>query len=98
MACVEILKAELAAIDKQDRAYWQTEIPNRDEKIEYLVRQDRRRAIMDQLMNLMLGAEMLRSKSTEDVKRKNLTCSVQNSDRSPKLGSNSSCGILVFRL
>ena len=65
MACVEILKAELAAIDKQDRAYWQTEIPNRDEKIEYLVRQDRRRAIMDQLMNLMLGAEMLRSKSTE---------------------------------
>ena len=67
MACIEILKAELAAIDRQDRVYWQTEIPNRDEKFEYLVRQDRRRAIMDELMNLMLGAEMLRSKSAEDV-------------------------------
>lgn len=67
MACIEILKTELAAIDRQDRVYWQTEIPNRDEKFEYLVRQDRRRAVMDELMNLMLGAEMLRSKSAGHV-------------------------------
>lgn len=67
MDCMEILKAELAAIDRQDRVYWQTEIRNRDEKFEYLVRQDRRRAIMDELMNLMLGTAILRSKSAEDV-------------------------------
>jgi hypothetical protein len=67
MACIEILKAELAAIDKQDRAYWQTAIPTRDEKFEYLVRQDRRRAIVDELMNVLQRTEMLRSKSAEDV-------------------------------
>lgn len=66
MACIEILKAELAAIDRQDRVYWQTEIPNRDEKFEYLVRQDKRRAILAQLMNLMLGGE-IREAAPEDV-------------------------------
>ena len=64
MACIESLKAELIAIDRQDRVYWQSEIPNRDEKLEYLVRQDRRRAIMDELTNLMLRTEMLKSAET----------------------------------
>jgi len=64
MACIEILKAELVAIDRQDRVYWQTEIPNRDEKFEYLIRQDRRRAIMEELMNLMLRTETLKSAET----------------------------------
>jgi hypothetical protein len=64
MACIESLKAELIEIDRQDRVYWQTEIPNRDEKFEYLVRQDRRRAIMDELTNLMLRTEMLKSAET----------------------------------
>jgi len=64
MACIERLKAALMAIDRQDRVYWQTEIPNRDEKFEYLVRQDRRRAIMDELTNLMLRTEMLKSAET----------------------------------
>jgi hypothetical protein len=57
MACIEILMAELVVIDRQDRVYWQTEIPNRDEKFEYLVRQDRRRAIMAELTEVMQGIE-----------------------------------------
>ena len=67
MACMEILKAELAAIDRQDRVYWQTEKPNRHEKFEYLVRQDKRRAIMAELTAVTQGAEMLRTNSAEDV-------------------------------
>jgi hypothetical protein len=65
MACIESLKSDLAAIDRQDRVYWQTDIPTRDEKFEYFVRQDKRRAILAELMNLMQGTEMLRSKSAE---------------------------------
>ena len=61
------LKAELVAIDRQDRVYWQTEIPNRDEKFEYLVRQDKRRAIMAELTAVIQGTEMLRTNSAEDV-------------------------------
>jgi len=72
MAYIEILKAELAAIDRQDRAYWQTDIPTRDERFEYLVRQARRRAIVDELMNLMLRNETLRGKSLEDVNQGNI--------------------------
>jgi hypothetical protein len=67
MACIEILKAELAAIDRQDRAYWQTHIPTRDERFEYLVRQARRRAIVAELTAAMQRTEMLGSKSAEDV-------------------------------
>ena len=52
MAYVEILKAELAAIDRQDRVYWQTTKPKREEKSEYLVRQEKRRAIIAELMVL----------------------------------------------
>ena len=65
MARIESLKAELAAIDRQGRVYWQTAIPTRDDKFEYLVRQDRRRAIVDELMNVLQRTEMLRSKSAE---------------------------------
>jgi hypothetical protein len=57
MACIEILKAELAAIDRQDRVYWQTEKPERHEKFEYLVRQDKRRAIITQLAAVMQESE-----------------------------------------
>ena len=69
MACIEILKAELAAIDIQNRAYWYTDVPTRDEKFEYLVRQDRRRAIVDELMNMMRRTETLRGMSLEDVNK-----------------------------
>ena len=85
MACIETLKAELVAIDKQDRAYWQTKKPKRQEKFRYLVRQDKRRAIVAELTAAMQRTEMLRRKSAEDVtKGKTLTCSVQNSDKIPR--------------
>ena len=67
MACIESLKAELAAIDRQDRVYWQIKKPKRREKFEYLVRQGKRRAIITELAAVMQGSEMLRSKSAEDV-------------------------------
>ena len=67
MACVETLKAELAAIDRQDRAYWQTEKPKRHEKFRYLVRQARRRAIVAELTAMMQKTEILRSKSAEET-------------------------------
>jgi hypothetical protein len=57
MACIEILKADLPAIDRQDRVYWQTEKPKRQEKFEYLVRQDKRRAIITELTAVMQGSE-----------------------------------------
>jgi hypothetical protein len=57
MPRVELLKDELAAIDRQDRIYWQTEKPSRDEKLEYLVRRRRRRAIIIELTILMGGTE-----------------------------------------
>jgi hypothetical protein len=55
MACLEILKAELAAIDRQDRFYWQMEKPERYEKLEYFVRQDRRRALLSEILERMQG-------------------------------------------
>lgn len=57
MACIEILKAELAAIDRHDRVYWQTKKPKRHEKFQYLVRQDKRRAIITELAAVMQGSE-----------------------------------------
>jgi hypothetical protein len=53
MACLETLKAELAAIDRRDRLYWRMEKPERYEKFEYLVRQDRRRILVAELLELM---------------------------------------------
>jgi hypothetical protein len=49
----ETLKAELAAIDCLDRFYWQTENPERYEKVGYLVRQNRRRHLVAELLNLL---------------------------------------------
>ena len=53
MARLENLKAELAAIDRLNRFYWQTEDPDRYEKLGYLVRQDRRREVIAGLLKLM---------------------------------------------
>jgi len=53
MTRLEILKAELVAIDFLDRFYWQTEKPERNEKLGYLVRQNRRRDLIAELLNLL---------------------------------------------
>jgi hypothetical protein len=55
MTSLETLNAELAAIDRQDRVYWRTEKPEQYERLEYLVRQDRRRALVTELLELMQG-------------------------------------------
>lgn len=49
----EALKSELSAIDCLDRFYWQTEDPDRNEKLGYLVRQDRRRELITELLKAM---------------------------------------------
>jgi hypothetical protein len=53
MTRLENLKAELAAIDCLDRFYWQIENPDRHEKLGYRVRQDRRRDLITELLELM---------------------------------------------
>jgi len=53
MTRLEALKAELAAIECLDRFYWQTERPERHEKLGYLLRQDRRRDLIAELLKLM---------------------------------------------
>lgn len=55
MTRIEALKAELADIECLDRFYWQTENPDRHEKLGYLLRQDRRRDVITELLNLMQG-------------------------------------------
>jgi hypothetical protein len=53
MSQLENLKAELAAIDHLNRFYWQTEDPDRCEKLGYLVRQERRRELIIELLMLV---------------------------------------------
>lgn len=53
MDYIAILNAELAAIDRRDRLYWRMENPELYERLEYLVRQDRRRVLMTELFELM---------------------------------------------
>jgi len=53
MARLENLKAELAVIDSLNRFYWQIEKSDRHEKLGYLVRQDRRRDLITELLKLM---------------------------------------------
>ena len=53
MTQLENLKAELAAIDHLNRFYWQMENPDRYEKLGYLVRQDRRRELITELLKLI---------------------------------------------
>jgi len=52
MSRLETLKAELAAIDHLNRFYWQTEDPDRYEKLGYLVRKERRRELVIELLKL----------------------------------------------
>jgi len=54
---LETLKAELAAIDYLNRFYWQAEYPDRYEKLGYLVRQDRRRELITEVLELIQGKE-----------------------------------------
>ena len=53
MTRLENLKADLAAIDRLNRFYWQTEEPDRYERLGYLVRQDRRRELITELLKLI---------------------------------------------
>jgi hypothetical protein len=53
MARLENLKAELSDIEWMDRFYWQTNKPEQCEKLGYLLRQDRRREVIAELLNLM---------------------------------------------
>jgi hypothetical protein len=53
MTPIEFLKAELSAIDHLNRFYWQTDEPNRYEKLAYLVRQRRRQELITELLRLM---------------------------------------------
>jgi hypothetical protein len=57
MGRLDVLKAELAAIDRLDHFYWRTENPQRHEKLGYLVRQDRRRDLITELLKLLHNAE-----------------------------------------
>ena len=57
MSRLETLKAELAAIDYLNRFYWQAEYPDRYEKLGYLVRQDRRRELITEVLELIQGKE-----------------------------------------
>jgi len=57
MSRLENLKAELVAIDRLNRFYWQTECPDRYEKLGYLVRQDRRRELIAEVLELIQGKE-----------------------------------------
>jgi hypothetical protein len=58
MACLEFLKIELAAIDSQDRFYWQTEKPERHQRLGYFLRQERRRILMAELLKVMQGLQL----------------------------------------
>lgn len=49
MASVETLKAELAEIDRLDRVYWMTTVPEKSQKLEYFRRQERREALILEL-------------------------------------------------
>jgi hypothetical protein len=53
MARLENLKAELTAIERLDRFYWQTKKPEQHEKLGYLVRQARRRDLIAELLKAM---------------------------------------------
>jgi len=53
MARLENLRAELTAIEWMDRFYWQTKKPKQCEKVGYLVRHDRRREGIAELLKLM---------------------------------------------
>lgn len=55
MPGVEELKAELAAIDSEDRVYWQTRKPGRYETLEYFFRQERRPILLAELLELIQG-------------------------------------------
>jgi len=59
----EALKTELAAIDCLDRFYWQAENPERHEKLGYLVRQDRRRELITELLRLMQSSPSWRRRA-----------------------------------
>jgi hypothetical protein len=51
VASVETLKAELAEIDRLDRVYWMTIVPEQSQKLEYFHRQKRRKALIRELVN-----------------------------------------------
>jgi hypothetical protein len=53
MTRLEDLKAELEAIDRLNRSYWQMREPDPYERLGYLVRQDRRRELIAELLKLM---------------------------------------------
>lgn len=58
MASVEDLKGELTAIDTEDRLYWQKKKPERHEKLEYFIRQERRHILMEELLQRMPGTAL----------------------------------------
>src|SRR5580698_5603123 len=53
MSRLEDLKAELEAIDHLNQFYWQTGDPDRYERLGYLVRQDRRRELVTEVLQLI---------------------------------------------
>jgi hypothetical protein len=51
VASVETLKAELTEIDRLNRVYWMTVEPEKSEKLEYFRRQERRNALIWELID-----------------------------------------------
>lgn len=58
MASVETLKAELAEIDRLDRVYWMTTVPEKSQKLEYFRRQERRQALILELAMEVISEEI----------------------------------------
>jgi len=59
MTDLKNLMEELVLIERRDRFYWQTQNPQRYEKLEHFLRQDRRRVLMGEILELMQGTENL---------------------------------------
>ena len=57
MGRLENMKAELEAIDRLNRFYWQTEEPDRYERLGYQVRQNRRRELITEMLELIQRQE-----------------------------------------
>ena len=58
MTRLEILKAELADVERLDKRFWQTRNPERYERIAYFVRQERRPKLVEELLQIMQQESM----------------------------------------
>jgi hypothetical protein len=70
MTRLENLKAELSAIDRLNQFYWKTKDPDRYERLGYLVRKDRRRELVAELLKLVQQV----ANSEEPMSRSDQSC------------------------